>query len=517
MAVAEAERYEVPPVQRAVRRVTNHPRRWTVLALLGGVVLLASAVFATIRNGLTDDAYITLDYARNLTFHGHWGIIEEEVANSATSPLNVIVLAAFTAVLRQPVLALGVVFVLANVVFAYALHESAEHSRLSPFSGVLATLLLTNPLLLSTVGLEMTLAAALLGLLLLATVRQRRVFFGVVVGLLALTRLDLGVFVLLVLIGRPSLWRQWWKWVLPACLVGLPWFVFSWFALGSAVPDSLVMKQLQDHWGDYSFANGLDLYYSVYPVATVASVSAAALGLVALPIWLVARLSRRAGPRNLHPWALFGIGGAAHFYVYTLLGVPPYHWYYAPSVIGLTIFLAGAIGAVVSAYTATRLTRPLLVAAVAVAAGLGVLGAQGRFLVEYGAPWHRAAIMANWAPPGDYARIGGMVGEIVGDSTVRSPGEIGVLAYFCDCTVVDGFSDRGYLAGQLEQRVSEAHPATRWLLKLNYAHFTPTEPRPVEYTLRWVEGYGPDPRWNVDSPWVSPHHFVLEKTGPDRG
>ncbi|MBA8827483.1 hypothetical protein FHX42_004879 [Saccharopolyspora lacisalsi] len=498
--------------------MTNHPQRWTVLALLGGVALLAGAVFATIRNGLTDDAYITLDYARNLAFHGHWGIIGEEVANSATSPLNVIALTAFTAVLRQPVLALGVVFVLANVVFAYAPHESAEHSRLSPFGGLLATLLLlTNPLLLSTVGLEMTLAAALLGLLLLATVQQRRVFFGVVVGLLALTRLDLGVLVLLILIGRPSLWWEWWKWALPAGFVGLPWFVFSWFALGSAVPDSLVMKQLQDQWGEYSFANGLDLYYSVYPAATVASVSAAALGLVALPIWLVARLSRRAGPRDLHPWALFGIGGAAHFYVYTLLGVPPYHWYYASSMIGPTIFLAGAIGAVVGAYTATRLTRPLLLAAVAVAAGLGVLAAQGRFPVEHGAPWHRAPIMANWAPPSDYARVGGMVGAIGGDSAVRSPGEIGVLAYFCDCAVVDGFSDRGYLADQIEQRVSEAHPATRWLLKLNYAHFAPAEPRPVEYTLRSVEGYGPDPRWNADSPWVSPHHFDLERTGSGQG
>ena len=65
-----------------------------------------------------------------------------------------------------------------------------------------------------------------------------------------------------------------------AAVVGLPWYVFSWFYFGSAIPDTLVIKQSQG-WGD--FVRGLwDRYHRLYPEATLAVVIVAALGLLAL-------------------------------------------------------------------------------------------------------------------------------------------------------------------------------------------------------------------------------------------
>lgn len=486
-------------------------RHAALVAALVVVAALATAVFTVVSGALIDDAYITLGYARNLALHGHWGLIETEQANSATSPLNVLVLAACTLVVRDPIVALGVVFVLATVVTAGALWTAARDGGLPRPTGVLAALLvLGNPLLLSAVGLEMNLAAALLAVLLMATVRPRPVVFGGAAGLLALTRLDLGVFVLVVLIGRPSLWRAWWKWLLTACAVALPWFTLSWWLLGSAVPDTLVIKQLQATWGKWGFGNGLQLYAGTYPSATGVAVAAAALGLAALPVWLLARVLRSDGARRLHPWALLGIGGVAHFFAYTRLDVPPYHWYYAPALIGLSITFAGAIGAV-ARNAAPRRPLPLLAAAALVAAACGVLVAQGRVLVEQGTPWRIAPITTNWATPSEYARIGRLVGARIGDATVRSPGEIGTLAYYCRCSIVDGFSDRGYLADQLDQRLSQLGPTGRWLLRANYTHFTPSRPREIDYVLHRVDGYGPDPRWNIHSPWMGPGHLVLER------
>src|SRR5687768_15148900 len=56
--------------------------------------LVALAIFLVARDGLVDDAYITLSYARNVAEHLHWGMIPAEESNTATSPLNVLMLAA---------------------------------------------------------------------------------------------------------------------------------------------------------------------------------------------------------------------------------------------------------------------------------------------------------------------------------------------------------------------------------------------------------------------------------------
>src|SRR5690348_3447105 len=68
----------------------NTRGRW--LLVFGAV--LAAALFLVVRGSLTDDGYITLAYAKNLAVHGEWGIIPGSPANSATSPLNVLLLAA---------------------------------------------------------------------------------------------------------------------------------------------------------------------------------------------------------------------------------------------------------------------------------------------------------------------------------------------------------------------------------------------------------------------------------------
>ncbi|KGI80298.1 hypothetical protein IL38_17705 [Actinopolyspora erythraea] len=512
MAVTEATRDEESSQLFSSGAIPNQSGKRETALVAGGAALLAGLVFMLVRGGLTDDAYITIDFARNLAFHGHWGMIEQEFSNTATSPLNVLALAALTFLLRQPVLALGALFVLANAVLAVALHRSARHSGFSRLTVILGTLLvLTNPFLLSSVGLEMTLASALLGLLLLGATTHNRVLFGVAAGLLALTRLDLGIFVVVLLLGRPALWRRFWRWLVPACLVSLPWFGFSWFAFGSAVPDTLVLKQMQEAWGSWDFGNGLRLYYEVYPTATTAALVTAALGVLALPVWLVTRLLRNTAAHKLHPWALMGVGGIAHFYAYTTLGVPPYHWYYVPSMLGLTMFLAGVIGATAAVAARHRRRIPMLAATVAVVLGTAVFANQARVAVETGTPWQRATITTNWATPSDYARIGNLLEEEIGDATVRSPGEIGTLAYFCECSIVDGLSDRGILTPDINERIAEAGPVTATLLRANYRNFTPVEPREVDYVLTRVMGRGSAPAWNIDSPWTEPSHLVLKK------
>jgi hypothetical protein len=450
------------------------------LGLPAGVAVAATAVFLLVSRALIDDAYITMAYARNLAFHLHWGMIADEAANSATSPLNVIALGAITVVVRDGVVAVGVLFVGATVLAAHWLAELAADTGLHRALPVVAVgTLLVNPLLLSTVGLEPYLTAALLAGLLRYGVARRSVAFGVLAGLCVLARPDTAVVVVVVaLVLRPA----WLRAIGAALAVTLPWYVFSWFVLGSALPDTLVMKS-GDAWDAFGFWNGPLLYLLKFPAAAALSFLPVLAGLAALVGLLVVR------PRE--PWAraavAAGLGAVGHYGAYCLLHTAPYHWYYAPLIIGTTFC---------AAIVAVR-RRWAVVAAAGLACAALVVD------LQHGVPWTRAAISTNWATAAEYERMGTDLRPLVGTAAVESPGEIGTLAYYCDCTIVDAFSDRGRVIAAIEAR-EQAGGLGAALLRLNYLHLDRGQaPRPVEYRLRYEAHKppaGPD-QWPVDH-WV---------------
>ena len=94
------------------------PVWWAVPGALVGAVVIYVA-----HRGLIDDAYITLSYARNVAAHLHWGLIPTEESNTATSPLNVILLAVATWIAGvtgelRPVLGLGILTVALSAAMA---------------------------------------------------------------------------------------------------------------------------------------------------------------------------------------------------------------------------------------------------------------------------------------------------------------------------------------------------------------------------------------------------------------
>src|SRR3712207_6297139 len=80
---------EATPRRPTWRRVGE---LWWVLpgAVVGAVIIYIA------HAGLIDDAYISLGYVRNLASDLHWGVIATETANTATSPLNIALLALAT-------------------------------------------------------------------------------------------------------------------------------------------------------------------------------------------------------------------------------------------------------------------------------------------------------------------------------------------------------------------------------------------------------------------------------------
>jgi hypothetical protein len=501
------------PVVSHRSRVSGLAVTWLLLA-----ALVAAAVFWLVRDGLIDDTYITLGYARELAVHGHWGMISQETANSATSPLNVLLLAAAITVLRvtgdvHPVLALGVVFVGCVVVIAWGWLRLARALHLARWVSVLGTLVvLVNPFVLSATGLEVHLMAVVLVLLAMTAAEGRPVAFGIVSGVAMITRLDLVIFVVLVALATAAIRRRLDRVIMLLVAVSLPWYLFSWLYLGSAIPDTFVIKTLQHSFGTSTYVDG-PVFYLNNPIlfwATTWSFALAALGAVALLGWLVVRR-----PRRLAPLAAIGVGAAAYYGAYSLLGVPPYQWYFVAPILGLSMFLVGAIGSLAT----VPFGQPGF--ARAFAAGVGALvvvatvGAAGFVDVHHGTPWRTAAIFGNWATPAEYASIGVAVHQRIGDATVIAPPEIGTLAYYCECAMVDPFSDGGRTVPLVQRRINSAGTVGRALLRANYLWLDRSRrPRPAQYQLKWSSGPGSGPDvWRTWSPAVGIGHLTLLRLG----
>ncbi|GLZ46410.1 hypothetical protein Acsp06_25950 [Actinomycetospora sp. NBRC 106375] len=141
-----------PAAPRPPRRLARAwPAAWG--ALLGALL------FAVARRAMPDDALISLSFARNLAEHGQWALTTGIESNSATSPLNIWLLAGLDVVTaHRAVVAAGLLLCLCLATTAVWLHRlgGSVAALLGP------ALLVTSPVLSSAVGLEVFLCAAVL-------------------------------------------------------------------------------------------------------------------------------------------------------------------------------------------------------------------------------------------------------------------------------------------------------------------------------------------------------------------
>ncbi|GAA1975525.1 hypothetical protein [Amycolatopsis minnesotensis] len=485
-------------VERARKPVGSASSRLAV-----GVGALAVVVFALASAHLIDDTYITLSYARNLAFHGRWGLLADATANTATSPLNVLTLAALTFVTRNAVFAAGLSFVACQVLTVLALRRIGAAMELPRwFAPVTAAALMVNPVLLSSIGLEVALGVAGIGWLLVFARERRPLALGLVTGALALVRLDLLVVAAVVVLVRRRCWTGGWRTAFGTALVAVPWFALSWVALGAAVPDTLVIKTQQGAqraWGRWDFGNGPALYWRYFPWQVVLSFAPVVLAAVASLVWTVALLRRSPAAKRTAPFAVLALAGAAYCFVYIGLGVPPYHWYYGPGIACATVFVCAAA----SSLSGTGVVRLL---------AAGLIGASALAYAGGGLPRAFAPITSNYTSSAQYAEIGRAVGAITGGKVVASAGEIGVLAYTCDCAVVDVFSDRGRLRDAIAAAKTTAGPVVRTLLEVNFHFLEPGVPRRADFLLERHSG-GPPPgaiaHWRITAPMLGPDDLYL--------
>ena len=468
-----------------------------ISALLFGLVL---------RRHLVDDAYITLSYARNFAEHLHWGVIPDETANTATSPLDVLVLAALVKIVGDAVWAAGVLYVLSVTITFLAVHRLIGPAE-GAASGALWALTITglielNPIMLSSAGLESTLFVAILAWLAVAAQAKSAIWFGILAGALILTRPDGALFVATLSVALALSIRRWAVACLVAAVIVAAWVIPSWFVLGSAVPDTLIMKRDERPWGGHYFGTGLLLLGKHYPLAVITSVAIPAVSLLVLVAARIMRSSENASA-EANGWALrlLIIGGFVHYGGYTLLRPPPYHWYYSLSFSAVTL---GAQVLLVRRYGAALPLRFLVGALLIVSVVVLAMNSHTQF----------APISTNWQSSAQAEQMAKNVAEIIGRDRVGLDGEIGAVAYYCRCEIIDDISNMSNLNGRIGHHLAMSTGLSHPLLSLNYRHRDLTGPLlPEQYFLAaTVDPSGHPWSWPATSPWRGINYYVL--TGP---
>ena len=387
------------------------------------------------RNALIDDSFIVLNYVKTLVASGTWGFFPGYVTNSVTSPLSVILLALIAFITGPTVIApLVLTFVCYVVAAVFLTKISAQLFETDLFGWLAVVGLVFNPLLTSTIGLESILFAMLFILSLFCFLQKKWNWLAVSLGLLTITRADGALFFIVFLLFINDRKLQLRLFLLYLLTIA-PWHFFSWVYLGSFLPDTLFIKTDYKSWGIWDFFNGLGLYYINLPVETI-------LSFVFLPLAGWALFDKR---RRTPLIIIVALGGLFHYMGYTVLGVPPFHWYYAPEAV--TFVLVGSFGLGEYFYKAVppqrkKLFQPIVLAMLFVPVfGMSYLLAQDQFRIK------EMPIHSSWATHEKYKEIGlWLKGNAGGQPVELVKSEVGTLAYYCDCYLLNEFSDRRWTA-----------------------------------------------------------------------
>ena len=458
--------------------------------------------FHLFKNTLIDDAFITLQYVKTLLTSGTWGFFPGYIANSATSPLNVLLLTAISVVTGPTVEAVMVLSTLCLILIAISLcYVSQQFTGTVIFGWLAVCALLFNPLLISTLGLESILFTTLFVISIYGYQTQKWDLLALSLGLLTLTRTDGVVFFLVFLIFLPTVKIKV-RFVLLFFLCILPWYIFSWVCLGSLIPDTFFIKTDQRTWLTWDYFNGItSLYYHVYPEETT-------LSFIFLPLVLLLFNRRTTGMAIL---TIIGLAGLLHFIGYSLLRVPPFHWYYVPQV--TVIILLGSLGLGVL----YRKTNPLrqqkfLIVITAICFLIPVLGmthllAKDHFTVR------EMPIHSNWGTNEQYKDIGLWIKREHAGETIRLvASEIGTISYYCDCYLLDRFSDRSWIKGYISK--FESKPGLMlFLYKLNFTFYSSPRFPPARYILQAYSSELPNnvaalKKWDISTKWIK-HAFIV--------
>ena len=433
-------RLNIMQIRHLVDDMMSENKRKFVIVIHLLLVLCVPIYVLQFKDCLIDDTFITARYAYNLKNFGVWGLNSGWCSNTATSPLNVLILTGFLFLSKNIIAAVMAMTVAMYYMIAIALYTISKQIGGTIFYLVSFVGLLFNPLLSSTFGMESMLYISLFLLAISLVLHKKFYALSICVAFLTLTRPDgILVFVLSLLclpifkagsVNHIKL-RMLLGYIGLYLLVIMPWFMFAWIKLGSFFPETLFIKMFQTRyesncaWGGLTFLTGFKAYFIKYPWAFASSFS-----LLPFSAFLVISQKHKLNRQIISFLIVFSV---IYWLAYCFLGVPPYHWYYIPLL--PCCVLSGAMG--ISALFLNCRGRPTVTLSSTLIIIMLLL-----FNLQCSLPRDRqVCIHSNWASLHDYRQIAKWLKKNIPENDpVKFQGEIGTLAYFSERTLIDAFS-----------------------------------------------------------------------------
>lgn len=297
------------------------------------VLVLAVWIFFRVRTGIVlEDALITYRHAENLALGRGFGFNPGERVLGTTSPLLTLLLAGLAAIVGVRFIPLisNVLMMAAGIGAVFLASGAVVRPTTSRTVPVLVMLLLglqPDIVWCSAGGLETPLVLLFMTASLVAARQRRWSVAAIACGLAILTRIDASVWALVILGYATVRLRSGVVRPLAAGLaVVLPWFAFSWAYFGSALPHSMLAKQVIG-------AGALNLDYLAWVTNSLGVTFVRDMTPFEFPIWLLfvssgiaaCIASRRS--HDLLPAALFPFA----FGLALRLGkAPAFEWYTIP-------------------------------------------------------------------------------------------------------------------------------------------------------------------------------------------
>ncbi|MFH2104161.1 MAG: hypothetical protein ABIJ39_12485 [Chloroflexota bacterium] len=241
------------PILAVKSFLSNHDRGLLLLVLLGFVSRLSWIAYT---NFTEEDAFITFRIARHLAEGVGFVYNSGEQVLGTTSPLFALILAGWIGFSKDVILGARIFNLVAMTAacFLLLLALRATGSTRPQQAGVLIVFALSSKLiLLDSGGMETALVIFLMIASWVTFVRQHLTWTGILLGLLLLTRIDLilwPVAILLVeLVSHP---RKALRIGMLIFLIVLPWAVFSTIYFGSPIPHTVAAKWVAYAQNDHS-------------------------------------------------------------------------------------------------------------------------------------------------------------------------------------------------------------------------------------------------------------------------
>jgi len=230
-----------------MKQSVNTLKKYRILLFILILGLLARLCWISYTNYIEEDAFITFRIAKNLA--NGFGFVYNvgERVLGTTSPLFALLLGGWIALLSENVILGARIIALATsisslILLALTLRKIGA-SNLQQISVLVTFAISSKLILLEMGGMETSLAIFLMMASWYSFVSRRIVLTGIVLGLILLTRPDLFMWpISILLIALISRSKQALRIGIIIFLVGLPWIVFSLIYFGSPIPHTIEAK-----------------------------------------------------------------------------------------------------------------------------------------------------------------------------------------------------------------------------------------------------------------------------------